>query len=850
MPLPSNTPSRRLRLTLRGAVQGVGFRPFVHRLASQLVLTGWINNTAQGLVIEVEGRRAALESFLFRLEDEMPPRCYLHSLESVWLDTVGYTGFEIRVSENIGPRTAFIVPDIATCPECLVEIFDPANRRYLYPFTNCTNCGPRFSIIESLPYDRRNTSLRKFPMCRHCQAEFRHPRDRRFHAQPNACPECGPRLSIWDRRGKPFASRHDALLAAATAIKQGKILAVKGLGGFHLVVNALDERAVARLRQLKQREEKPFALMFPSVESALERCEVAPPEKRLLEAPEAPIVLLRRIKTFGRPGPGSLAGSIAPGNPYLGVMLPYTPLHHLLLREVGGPVVATSGNLSDEPICTEEMEAFKRLGAIAELFLMHDRPIVRPVDDSVVRVVLGRELVLRRARGYAPLPVTVPEGEGVEPENVPTILAVGGHLKNTLALAIGPLAFVSQHIGDLETEPAFTAFQRVAADLQRLYEVRPAIIAADAHPDYLSAKWAREQVENWRPGLAPAAELPSPVIAPDDSPLRIRAAVTLVEMPAQPAESPDSQQDARQHAASPVAGPDQPTAAPVPAQETAPRLVTVQHHLAHVLSCMAENELAPPVLGVAWDGTGYGPDGTIWGGEFLSVTTGGWQRVAHLRSFPLPGGDAAVREPRRAALGLLFELLGEAVFERQDLAPVRAFNSEELATLRAMLVRGVNSPRTSSVGRLFDAVASLTGLRQQLRFEGQAAMDLEFALENVRNGVSYSLPLTPVPDGPALLDWAPLVQELIADADAPATPGAMSSKFHNALADGLAAVAQHVGVERVVLSGGCFQNRYLTERAVAKLQEAGLRPYWHQRVPPNDGGLALGQLAAVRLGLA
>ncbi len=848
MPLPPNTPTRRLRLTLRGAVQGVGFRPFIHRLASQLILTGWINNTAQGLVIEVEGRRAALEAFLFRLEDEMPPRCFVHSLETVWLDTVGYTGFEIRVSDDTGPRTAFIVPDIATCPDCLAEIFNPANRRYLYPFTNCTNCGPRFSILESLPYDRRNTSMRKFPMCRHCQAEFRHPRDRRFHAQPNACPECGPQLSIWDRRGKPFASRHEALLAAATAIKQGKILAVKGLGGFHLVVNALDERAVARLRQLKQREEKPFALMFPSLGTVQERCEVGPLEERLLQSPEAPIVLLRRKKVFGRPGQGGMAGSVAPGNPCLGVMLPYTPLHHLLLREVGGPVVATSGNLSDEPICTDELDAFKRLGTIAELFLVHDRPIVRPVDDSVVRVMVGRELVLRRARGYAPLPVSVPEGRETAAGATPSILAVGGHLKNTIALGIGPLAFVSQHIGDLETEPAFSAFQRTATDWQRLYETRPAIIAADAHPDYLSAKWAREQVEHWRPASAPAAELPSPATAPEDNPLRIRSTVMPTEAPTQPAAVPDCRRDARQHAASPTEVSAQPAAASAP--ETAPRLVTVQHHLAHIMSCLAENEISPPVLGVAWDGTGYGPDGTIWGGEFLSVTAGGWQRVAHLRTFPLPGGDAAVREPRRAALGLLFELLGEAVFERQDLAPVRAFTAEELGTLRTMLVRGLNSPRTSSLGRLFDAVASLIGLRQQLRFEGQAAMDLEFAMEVGRTGFSYPLPLTPVPGGPALLDWAPLVQALIADAGAPATPGAMSAQFHHALVDGLVAVAQHIGGERVVLSGGCFQNRYLTERAVTKLQEAGFRPYWHQRVPPNDGGLALGQLAAVRLGLA
>ena len=495
-------------------MQGVGFRPFVFRLATELNLTGWVNNSSQGVFIEVEGPCVALEKFLLRLNAEKPPRSFIQSLEASWLDAVGYAGFEIRESQTGGNKTALVLPDIATCPDCLREIFDPNNRRYRYPFTNCTNCGPRFSIIESLPYDRANTSMRKFTMCPQCQAEYDDPRDRRFHAQPNACPVCGPHLEFWEcgdvsplsKRGHVRAlHKTSTLRAAVEAIRAGKIVAVKGLGGFHLMADARNDKAVRLLRERKQREEKPFALMFPSLESVKTECEVSPLEERLLRSPEAPIVLLRRTR-FGFPTDEKsqrmqnkknksvgifhpLADSVAPGNPNLGVILPYTPLHHLLMAELGFPVIATSGNLSDEPICTDEHEALERLRNIADVFLVHNRPIIRHVDDSIARVMLDRELVLRRARGYAPLPITIggassasPHNRGVVELRPPKIvLAVGAHLKNAVALSVGEQVFISQHIGDLETEQAHVAFRRVIADFEKLYEAKPQIIAADLH---------------------------------------------------------------------------------------------------------------------------------------------------------------------------------------------------------------------------------------------------------------------------------------------------------------------------------------------------------------------------------
>jgi hydrogenase maturation protein HypF len=735
-------------------VQGVGFRPFIYRLAKELDLTGWVLNSAQGVFIEVEGAGGALRQFLVRIEREKPPRAIIQSLEFSFLDATGYETFEIRESAESGAKTTLILPDIATCPDCLAEISDSNNRRHRYPFTNCTNCGPRFSIIEELPYDRANTSMKNFAMCPQCDLEYRDPLDRRFHAQPNACPICGPHLELWDAQGKVLALRDDALLQAAEKIRGGAILALKGLGGFQLIADARNEAVVKRLRERKRRSEKPFALMYPSLEMAREHCRVCELEERLLLSPEAPIVLLQRWSP-------PLAPSVAPDNPYLGVMLPSTPLHHLFMRELGFPVVATSGNLSDEPICTDEREALARLNGIADFFLVHDRPIVRPMDDSVTRVVRGREMVLRRARGYAPLPVHLKMP-------LPCVLAVGAHFKNAVALSVGHESFVSQHIGDLETSEAHAAFRAVAADLPRLYQATPEVVACDLHPDYLSTKYAVQS----------AAQLDVP-------------------------------------------------------------LHPVQHHWAHVLSCMAENEVEFPALGVAWDGTGYGPDGTLWGGEFLLAGEKSFERVAHFRHFRLPGGDAAVKQPRRSALGVLFEIGGAAALDQKDLAPVRDFSESDLAVIRQMLVKKSQAPVTSSAGRLFDAVASITGLRQQMSFEGQAAMELEFAIQPcVCEAYSFEIKST----SPSVVDWRPMIGEITEDVRHGVDPGVISAKFHNTLVEIIVTVARHVGQTRVVLTGGCFQNRYLTALSVQRLLEEGFRPYWHQRLPPNDGGIALGQI--------
>ena len=768
---PHAQPDARLKITLRGAVQGVGFRPFVYRLATELGLSGWVNNSPQGVFLEVEGRRADAENFLIRLKTEKPPRSSIQSLEASWLAPAQFEGFEIRESRADGCKTATVLPDIATCPECLRELFDPANRRYLYPFTNCTHCGPRFSIIESLPYDRANTSMKSFALCPECAAEYHDPENRRFHAQPNACPKCGPHLEFWNAAGERLIDGHEALLAAAAAIRAGKIIAVKGIGGFHLMAAAQNKAAIDELRWRKHREEKPFALMVPSLAMVKTICEVSPLEERLLGSPEAPIVLLNKIDA----GQKTLAPSVAPGNPQLGVMLPYTPLHHVLMAELGFPVVATSGNLNDEPICTDEYEAVRRLHGIADVFLVHNRPIVRHVDDSIVRVMAGREMMLRRARGHAPLPVQT----GNSKLGTQNILAVGAHLKNSVALSVGGQTFISQHIGDLETEQAFGAFRTVIDDFETLYDTKPVAVACDLHPDYLSTQFAARLVST----RAATGNTAGPVLAP------------------------------------------------------------VQHHLAHVLSCMAENDVAPPALGVSWDGTGYGTDGTIWGGEFFRITENGAERAGHLRPFRLPGGEWAVKEPRRTGLALLYEMLGDDVFEMPVPKPIHTFSTRELSALKKMLDGQINSPPTSSMGRLFDAVAAIIGLRYEIQFEGQAAMELEFAIGNVRTDEAYSLRV--IEGAMLILDWQPMIEAILSDVQQGLSVANISAKFHNALAEGVIQIAKRVGEERVALSGGCFQNRYLTERLIQRLRAENFEPYWHQRVPTNDGGIALGQIAAV-----
>lgn len=837
--MSSEAPRERLKVRIRGAVQGVGFRPFVFRLATELDLAGWVLNSSSGVSIEAEGPTPRLREFLLRLERDRPPRAVLQGIESSLLDPVGYTGFEIHPSVD-GDKSALVLPDIATCPECLAEVRDPGNRRYRYPFTNCTNCGPRFSIILSLPYDRPRTTMAGFEMCPACRAEYEDPRDRRFHAQPNACPACGPRVELWDGQGSPLAARDEALRAAAARLRRGDVIAMKGLGGFQLLADARNACAVERVREAKAREEKPFALMFPSLHAVREECDVSDLEARLLCAPESPIVLLKKLPVGQRLGrgreefrgsqerntslscretpPDPVCEAVAPCNPTLGVMLPYTPLHHLLLEDLGFPIVATSGNRADEPICTDEREALDRLRGMADAFLVHDRPIARHVDDSIARIVLDRELLLRRSRGYAPLPITVRGLAGA-------ILGVGPHLKNTVALSVGENVFVSQHIGDLETVESYRAFEAAVVALEGLYAATPVRVACDAHPNYLSTGFAHR------------------------------------------------------------------SGAPV---------VEVQHHVAHVLACMAENEIEGAVLGLAWDGTGYGPDGTIWGGEFFLVGDDAIRRVASFRPFPLAGGDQAVKEPRRSALGLLFELGSDgeagsrppyspAPFDRgwqpaSPLAPERharaepglsptpyeqvwgeptcspglrdAFDTRERQLLTRMLTQRVNATSTSSVGRLFDAVAAIAGVRQRVRFEGQAAMELEYAAAAAGMAVQpYPFVVSPVGRESGvrqagstslrwIIDWAPMIAALLSEVGAGVPVPKIAARFHHGLVEAAVRIARLVGERRVVLSGGCFQNRYLTERLVSRLREEGFRPYWHQRIPPNDGGIALGQVVA------
>ncbi|MFA5059728.1 MAG: carbamoyltransferase HypF [Candidatus Omnitrophota bacterium] len=748
----------RLKIIVQGTVQGVGFRPFIFRLAQELKLTGWVKNSLSGAVIEAEGAKENLEHFIIRIKKEKPPQSFIQSLEFSFLDAIGHSSFEIKASDDTGKKTALILPDFATCPDCRDEIFDALSRRYLYPFTNCTHCGPRFTIVETLPYDRKNTSMKGFTMCPDCQREYEDPQNRRFHAQPNACPACGPQLELWNKDGKVLSRKHEAVLAAAQAIRDGKIVALKGLGGFHLIVDARNETAILRLRKLKFRQEKPFALMFPSIKDIEKVCEVSGLERNSLESGEAPIVILRRKK--GTPGLSSIAPSVAPKNPCLAVMLPYTPLHHILLKLLSFPIVATSGNLSDEPISTDEHEALGRLGGIADLFLIHDRPIVRHADDSIVKMIAGRPMIFRRARGFAPLPI---ETNDV----LPPAVSVGGHLKNTIAVTAGNNIFISQHIGDLETHQSTQAFEQAIKDFRGLYEVSPSYVACDMHPEYLSTKYAKN-----------------------------------LKIPVK----------------------------------------SIQHHHAHIVSCMAENEIDGQVLGVAWDGTGFGTDGCIWGGEFLFSSLSDFKRTAYLRYFPLPGGEKAVREPRRSALGILYTMFGEKAFEQKSVAPTRAFKPQELYVISKMLKQSIHSPLTSSVGRLFDAVSSLLDLHHITNFEGQAAMSLEHLTEDVQTKEFYPFHVSST--DPMIIDWEPMILDILKDIKDEISPEIISAKFHNALSEMIVAIARISNEEKVVLSGGCFQNRYLTQCAVARLREEGFKPYWHQRVPCNDGGISLGQMVA------
>jgi len=630
---------RRLKVKLKGAVQGVGFRPFVYRLAKSLGLKGYVINDSKGVEIEVEGEEEELAKFLLKLSKEKPPLARIYSQEILYLEPIGYSDFEIRKSNEEGEKEVLILPDIATCEDCLKELFDPSDRRYLYPFINCTNCGPRFTIIEKLPYDRKNTTMKVFKMCSDCEREYKNPLDRRFHAQPNACPKCGPWVSLYDSQGNLVAEEKEALSILIEEIKKGKIVAVKGIGGFHLVCDATNEEAVRLLRERKRRQEKPFAVMFRDLKQVEEYANPSELEKALLLSPERPIVLIEKKR--------ELAPSVSPGLKRVGAFLPYSPIHHIILRGLDFPVVATSGNLSDEPIVKDNEEALEKLVSFADFILTHNRDIKRRCDDSVVKVIGGIPTPIRRSRGYSPLPI---ELSFSLPKKV---LAVGGMLKNTFAIGFGNKVFLSQHIGDVENLTTLKVFEENIYDFMKLYEFKPEVIVCDKHPRYETTRWAKWFSE--------------------------KEGIPLIE---------------------------------------------IQHHYAHILSCMAENGVKDKVLGIAWDGTGYGDDGTLWGGEFLIADYRNYERVFHFKPFKLIGGEKAVKEPRRVALSLLFEIFGKEAIDL-EIPTLRAFEKNEVEVLYKAWEKGINSPLSSSVGRLFDAVASILGIRQTLSYEGQGAMMIE-----------------------------------------------------------------------------------------------------------------------------
>jgi hydrogenase maturation protein HypF len=750
----------RRAIAVQGVVQGVGFRPFVYGLASRFQLGGFVKNHTGGVLIEVEGEAPSLDQFLSELTGQPPPLAQIDHLSWERQRARGEQSFHIETSQADAAGAAFVGSDIATCGDCLAELLDPHSRHYCYPFLNCTNCGPRLTILCDVPYDRERTTMADFPMCATCRAEYEDPADRRFHAQPTACPACGPRLALWDAQGRPIATG-DPLVWLVKELRAGKIGALKGLGGYHLACDARNPAAVGELRRRKQRDEKPFALMVRDLAAAEALCQVGPPERELLESPRRPIVLLRK-----RPGNG-IADGVAPGNPYLGVMLPYTPLHHLLLRDLAGmPLVMTSGNRADEPIAVEDSEALRRLAGIADTFLTHDRPIQVRCDDSVTRVVAGQELPLRRSRGYAPQPVVLPL------ECPRPILAVGGQFKGTFALGRGRHAFLSHHLGDLDHLDAYRALVRDIDLYQRLFAVRPEWLAHDLHPNYSSTRYARECAGNCRC-----------------------------------------------------------------------QLIAMQHHHAHVASCMAENGLTEPVIGVAFDGTGLGTDGAVWGGEFLVGDYRYFRRAAHLGYVGMPGGDQAIREPWRMALshlraaGCAEELVGRRI------PPVA------LRAAQRMLERQFNTPATSSAGRLFDAVAALAGVRDRVSYEGQAAMELEWLATGVAADGVYPFDL----EGEVLrIDTRPLIRAVAEDVRRGTEPARIARRFHSTGVEIIAQVCGRLraatGLGAVVLSGGVFMNALLTAEVEARLSGDGFRVYRHRLVPPNDGGLSLGQLAIAAAG--
>jgi hydrogenase maturation protein HypF len=775
----------RRQIDVSGIVQGVGFRPYVYRLATGRQLRGTIRNTSAGVTIEIQGPAETVQDFVEHLRAEAPPLARITSLTvhdvpcvvaQIGAVPIGDDqDFRIVHSHEGEEVRTLISPDVAICPDCQREMFDRNDRRYRYPFINCTNCGPRFTIIRDIPYDRPSTSMAMFPMCPACLAEYENPLDRRFHAQPNACWECGPRVELWDKSGKRIECR-DPIVEAVSGLHAGLVVAVKGLGGFHLAVDATNPAAVALLRRRKRRVEKPFAVMVPDLEAAEEICELDAAARTVLQSIQRPIVLLRKA-LIPKKTPSMIPGEVAPFNRYLGIFLPYTPLHYLLLAEGGfKALVMTSGNLREEPIAIDNREAIHRLNGLADYFLVHNRDILLRCDDSVVRVAGGITRQLRRSRGFVPVPVFLKDEQT-------SVLAVGGELKNTICLTKGKHAFLSQHVGDLENVESYSFFHEAVQHLERILEIRPEIIAYDLHPDYFSTKWALQQ----------------------------RGA----------------------------------------------KLVGVQHHHAHIASCMAENHLEGRVIGFALDGTGYGTDGKIWGGEALIAGYEDFERAAHFEYVPLPGGAAAIREPWRMAVSYLAHHFGRE-FLNLDVPFVRQLDRPKVDLLLRMMKQSVNSPLTSSCGRLFDAVAALIGIRQEVNYEAQAAIELEMAMtassEMALSEENTAYPMKFLPENDHwIVSTRPLFEALLDDLGRNLPVAAISRRFHNGLVEGFAELATllrtKTALPRVCLSGGTFHNVYLSQRLEARLSESGFEVFIQKEVPAGDGGLSLGQavVAAAKL---
>jgi hydrogenase maturation protein HypF len=749
------------QISVRGMVQGVGFRPFVYLLARRHNLYGYVLNTSDDVSILVEGLNKEIEVFLKELRDKAPPQARIESISMAMQSPSGYKKFEIKPSIVKENGYQLISPDIATCSACKAEIFEPANRRYRYPFTNCTNCGPRFTIIENMPYDRLGTTMSKFKMCPDCQREYDNPKNRRFHAQPNACPKCGPRLELTDKDGKPIFCE-DVIVKSGQLLKQGKILAIKGLGGFLLACDARNGDSVTQLRKRKNRPAKPFAVMVNNLEQAVEYCSVSSKEAESLLSPAAPIVLLK-LKM-----PALLAPEVTPGLKHLGVMLPYTPLHHLLLAEIGFPLIMTSGNLSEEPIACDNREALHSLGSIADYFILHNRDIYSRYDDSVVMIEQDYPSVVRRARGYAPYPIHLPFSSR-------PVLACGAELKNTFCLAQGNHAFVSQHIGDMENEDTLEHFEHTLCNYEKLFHIQPEIVACDMHPDYLPTKWAQAEAKNTNIQFFP-----------------------------------------------------------------------VQHHYAHILSCMAENGIQNPVIGVALDGTGYGLDGNIWGSEFMIAGYQGFQRKAHLEYLPLPGGTAAINRPYRTAAGYLYSLFGAEILD-SNLSFLKDIDPMEIDLIRKQVDHNLNTPLTSSCGRLFDAVSALSGVKQQVSYEGQAAMELEAIADEGILEKLYPYNIEEK-EGIRIIRVRDLFSALILDLKLGVPATKISRIFHNTMSrivgELVFQLSRETSIKQVALSGGVFQNRLLLNLLTRELRDMDLVPLVQRKAPCNDGGISLGQAVA------